>query len=224
MRLLDLFCGAGGASRGYAAAGFEVYGVDTDPHALRHYPYAHEQKDALEVLADTDFLDTFDVVAASPPCQAYSVTKVSHGRAHPDLVGEVLAALEGRVYVVENVPGAPLPNPMVLCGTMFGLCASDPATGTTLELRRHRLFESPVPLVPPGPCQHGRYPVGGVYGGGGERRGDRPGRGGYTPTAGVRRELMGLDVPRDLLSQAIPPTYTQWIGTQLIDYVALERP
>jgi DNA (cytosine-5)-methyltransferase 1 len=220
-RLLDLFCGAGGASRGYAAAGFDVHGVDMDSARLRHYPYPHTRADVMDVLKDKAYLDTFDVIAASPPCQAYSVTRHSHNATHPDLLPQVLEALADRLYCIENVVGAPLPNPLILCGTMFGLTAHDPAYGGTVELRRHRLFGSPLLLYPPAPCRHGRHPVAGVYGGGSTDRNHAVNvrRGGYTPSPAVAKSIMGLDIPWTHLTQAIPPAYTEWIGGQLIDHL-----
>lgn len=223
-RLLDLFCGAGGASRGYAQAGFDVFGVDLSRQRLAHYPFPHIQADAMEVMADSAFLDTFDVIAASPPCQAYSITRHAHSIDHPELLPDVLEALAGRLYVIENVVGAPLPNPVTLCGTHFGLTAYDPDAGQRLELRRHRLFGSPLLLYPPGHCQH-RWRPGGVYGKGStdiNRIQPNGRRTGYTPGADVARELMGLDLPREHLKQAIPPAYTEWLGGQVLDHLKVE--
>lgn len=111
-RLLDLFACAGIAGDGYAAAGFDVTAVDVDRRALRHNPHNPINADAMEVLADTAFLSTFDVIHASPPCQAYSITKHTHDRTHPDLLAPVLDALRAQPvpWIVENVPGAPMPR------------------------------------------------------------------------------------------------------------------
>src|ERR1017187_7154249 len=131
MRVLDLFCKAGGCSMGYSMAGMECVGVDIEPQ--KHYPFEFFQADALKVLRDRRFVDTFDVIHASPPCQCYSVTKHLSSGKHPDLVGPVreLLIATGKPYIIENVVGAPLLHPVRLCGSSFGL-----------DLRRHRLFES----------------------------------------------------------------------------------
>lgn len=223
-RLLDLFCGAGGAGVGYSRAGFEVVGVDLNP--MPHYPFEFHQADALTYLAEHG--QEFDAIHASPPCQAYSVTKHSHSIAYPELIEPVRDLLIefGVPWVIENVVGAPLISPLVLCGTMFDLTAYDPVTELTLELRRHRLFESTANLAAPKPCHHGVHQVGGVYGGGSSKRSadrtdwpkGKPGRGGYTPRAAVRQTLMGIDwMNRDELSESIPPAYTEHIGRQLIE-------
>jgi DNA (cytosine-5)-methyltransferase 1 len=225
-RLLDLFCGAGGAAMGYHRAGFDVVGVDIKPQP--HYPFKFIQADALEFMRDylvhdVTRLDDFDAIHASPPCQAYSVTRHAHRKEHPELVDDVRPLLErARVpWVMENVVGAPLQNPFVLCGTMFDLKADDP-TGP-LFLRRHRLFESSHLVFLPRPCECAAWKraglgIGGVYSGGSSDRTHAKlvRHGGYTPAASVRRELMGIDwTNQDELSQAIPPAYTEWIGTQL---------
>lgn len=240
-RLLDLFCGAGGTSEGYRRAGWRVYGVDLN--AMPHYPFAFHRGDALDVLRtllagyrvrftapDGNYEDLaladFDAIHASPPCQAYSVTKHSHSIEYPELIDPARELLiqTGLPYVIENVVGAPLHDPITLCGSMFDLTAYDPATELTLELRRHRLFESNMKISVPGPCHHG-LPVGGVYGGGSSKRSasrtDWPkgkgGRGGYTPHAAVRHGLMGIDwMNRDELSESIPPAYTHHLGAQLM--------
>ena len=158
MKLLDLYCKAGGASVGYARAGFEVIGVDIKKQ--KRYPYQFIQADALDVLADKDFISQFDVIAASPPCQTHSATKHlrnAQGKSTNkiDLIPQTREGLiaSGKIYIIENVPGAPLIDPVVMCGSSFGL-----------KVRRHRQFESNVKLTGL-PCNHKLQgkPVG-VYG------------------------------------------------------------
>jgi DNA (cytosine-5)-methyltransferase 1 len=212
-RLLDLFCKAGGAGMGYHLAGFEVVGVDIEPQP--HYPFEFHQADAL-----TYPLDGFDAVHASPPCQAYSRARVLHHRSHSRLIEPTRAKLTtwGGLWVIENVEGAPLVNPVTLCGTTFGLRVAC-RDGVKRELRRHRLFESSMPLTNAGGCDH-RHPAVSVFGGG-ERVNRRPEcRAAYSGTAAERRAVMGIDwMVRDELSQAIPPAYTRFIGVQLMAHL-----
>lgn len=151
IRLLDLYCGAGGCAVGYSRAGFDVVGVDLNP--MPRYPFEFHQGDALDYLREHGH--EFDVIHASPPCQAYcSLKSMPNAKVHPDLVAPTREALEatGKPYVIENVPGAPLLSPTMLCGTMFGLGTGD------ADLRRHRLFETNWSLVLPFGmfCKHGR--------------------------------------------------------------------
>lgn len=224
--LLDLYCGQGGAAVGYARAGWDVVGVDWQPQA--RYPFQFHRGDALEFLAEHG--DRFDAVHASPPCHGYSIATAGlsdRDERYERSIPEVRAALRelGKPYVIENVEGAPLLEPILLCGTMFGLGAVDD-DGTTLELRRHRLFESNVPLSHPGPCRHGSVgeAVGGVYGGGASRRSSGL-RGGYTPAKHVRAELMDVRwMSQRGLSQAIPPAYTEHVGGQLLAACRAQAP
>src|SRR5690606_26563980 len=124
MRILDLFCGQGGAAVGYHMAGFEVIGVDIDPQP--RYPFEFHQGDALEYLAKHG--GEFDAIHASPPCQAYSRATTSGTRGnHPRMIAPLRSALGilGKPYVSENVEGAPLISPVRLCGSMFDLEAQD---------------------------------------------------------------------------------------------------
>ena len=108
-RLLDLFCGAGGCSMGYHRAGFEVVGVDNKPQ--KNYPFEFHQADAM-----TFPLDGFDVIHASPPCQAYSVTRALSRKKHPQLIEKIRSRLieNRKPFLIEKVPGSPLRNPIVL--------------------------------------------------------------------------------------------------------------
>jgi len=239
-KLLDLYCCEGGAAMGYYRSGFDVYGVDHI--AQRRYPFAFHLGDALIVVrrlllgeavpfthpdgtVEWLVLADFAAVHASPPCQAYSVTKHTHSNSHPELIEPTRELLveAGLPYVIENVEGAldQMLEPMLLCGSMFSLKAND-LDGVRLALRRHRLFESNVFLMAAGGCAHDSDPVGGVYGHGRSDRRTKPqgGRGGYTPSKPVREELMGIDwATQHGLSQAIPPAYTEFIGAQLIDHL-----
>lgn len=109
MKLLDLFCKAGGASRGYSLAGFDVVGVDIEPQP--NYPYTFFQGDAIEFVKEHGH--EFDAIAASPPCQAHSLAQRIQGRSHPDFISETRSLLRnlGAPYIIENVPGAPLLDP-----------------------------------------------------------------------------------------------------------------
>jgi DNA (cytosine-5)-methyltransferase 1 len=222
-RLLDLFCGQGGAAVGYHRAGFDVVGVDVEPQP--HYPFEFHRGDAM-----TWPLDGFDAVHASPPCQRFSVTRNTHDRDYPDLLTPTIDRLRAQPlpWVIENVPGAPMPGAIELCGAAFGCNALD-IDGAPLVLRRHRLFLSNVLLLIP-ECACGAYRrmgvrVGGVYGGGPENRrlANRnlgTFRGGYTPTKAVAAALIGVEhMTKAGLAQAIPPAYTEHIGRQLIGAV-----
>ena len=207
-RLLDLFCKAGGASMGYHLAGFEVVGVDIKKQ--KRYPFEFIQADALEVLQDMHFLKTFDVLTASPPCQTHSSTKHlrnAQGKTTSkiDLIPETREGLikAQKPYVIENVPGAPLNHPVVMCGSYFGL-----------QVRRHRLFESTFALTGT-VCDHKKQgrPVG-VYG---SMKDEIP-RGGTTAKSiEEARTAMGIDwmLWGDLV-EAIPPAYTKHLGDQMM--------
>jgi len=221
MRLLDLYCCEGGSATGYANAGFDVVGVDIAPQ--RRYPFEFHQGDAIDYLLEHG--REFDAIHASPPCQAYSITKHSHSKEHPDLLEPTRRALQqiGKPYIIENVEGAPLIDPLLLCGTMFGLRAVD-VDGVPLALQRHRLFESNVWLMSAGGCAHDHTQVAGVYGGSRHTKPedrDNPGRrGGYTPATSIRADLMGMPWASQYgLSQAIPPAYTEFLGGQLMRHL-----
>lgn len=214
MRLLDLFAGAGGAGEGYRRAGFEVVGIDIEPHDYK--PGWLIVMDAMAALRDTAMLSQFDAVHASPPCQGYStMSALPNAREYPKLIAEVRDLLEqwGGPYVIENVVGArsEMRDPIMLCGSMFGLSGMG-RDGTRRQLRRHRLFESNVPMLAPG-CQHHGEPVG-VYGTGGGGQMNR----GYKAHLEDAREAMGIDwMSMDDLREAIPPAYTEYTGRHLTE-------
>jgi DNA (cytosine-5)-methyltransferase 1 len=206
VKLLDLFCGAGGAAVGYHRAGFtEILGVDHLPQP--RYPFAFEKADALEFLAGVQLGD-YDLIHASPPCQAYSVTRhaAKNEGAHAALVPAVRSALRriGTPFVIENVVGAPLISPALLCGLSLGL-----------RVRRHRWFECPYLLLAP-PCSGHDQEYFVIYGH--EVRSRRTGAAaGRKNALAAGRQAMGIDwMTRAELSQAIPPAYTEWIGAQLL--------
>lgn len=204
-RLLDLFCGAGGCSMGYHRAGFEVVGVDINPQP--RYPFTFIHADALIVLAKLSH--RFDVIHASPPCQAYTTMRHLGKRAGenaPDLVATTRDMLKtsNRLYVIENVVGSPLQKPTVICGSFFGL-----------GVRRHRLFETSFRLATIPWCRHSKSPRPiAVYGDHPQGASLRINR---ANSLSQGREAMGIDwMNWRELTQAIPPAYTEYIGNQLI--------
>ena len=206
--LLDLCSGSGGCAVGYHRAGFDVTCVDNVPHADNPFPLI--VADALEVLRDAAFLSRFEAIHASFPCPRWSISGNATGNAdkHPDLItpGRPLLQAWGGPYVMENVPGAPLVDPVLICGRAMGL----------QRIKRHRLFESNVFLTSPG-CACDGTPAISVFGHAGDERG-RDGVRRHVPIAEVRR-LMGVEwmTDREDVADAIPPVYTEYIGAQLLD-------
>lgn len=203
-RLLDLFCGAGGCTRGYQRAGFYVVGVDIKPQP-RYCGDEFVQGDALEYVAVNGH--EFDAIHASPPCQGYSNTRNLQGNKHPMLIEPVRELLEatGKPYVIENVQGAPLDdNAILLVGSMFGLMTMRP-----------RLFECsfPVPfaLAPPAGAKHakmGRPPKEGEY----------VHAVGHMSNVAYCRDALGIFwMTQGELAQAIPPAYCEYIGGYLME-------
>jgi DNA (cytosine-5)-methyltransferase 1 len=207
MKLLDLFCGAGGASVGYHRAGFEVVGIDIVDQP--NYPYDFIQLDALNLnLHGADnlkfYLSGYDAIHASPPCQNYcwSTTKArNQGKTYPDLIEPTRKLLidSGKPYVIENVVGAPLINPTYLEGTMFGL-----------GVIQRRLFETnwwlpqPMYISRKGTVKDRTYCSVAGNGGDGSNRVDD------------WRKAMGIYwMTRAEIKQAIPPAYTEYIGQYL---------
>ena len=205
MKLLDIFCGAGGASTGYYQAGFDVEGIDIK-HGKR-YPFTYHKLDFNTL--DVDMLRGYDFIHASPPCQTFSITKNlrnAQGKSTDkvDLLEPTRKLLKesGVPYVIENVPGAPLINPVQLCGSSF-----------ELKVRRHRLFESNVPLVG-SICDHKKQgrPVG-IYG---SMKDEIPKGGKTADSIEQARVAMGIDwMIWGELVEAIPPAYTEYLGRQI---------
>jgi DNA (cytosine-5)-methyltransferase 1 len=237
-RLLDLFCCEGGASTGYARAGFDVIGVDLFRHRdskgrligfnQRRYPFPSHQADAIAYAIE--HAHRFDAIAASPPCQHASAgTRAMRAQGddrHPALIEPTREALiaSGRPYVIENVSGAALLDPLLLCWSMFNVAGSvTNADGVPLRMERHRLFESNVALTAPRPCEHpASVQVAGSYGAaqrtieGAKRR-----HGGYVPERDVQQRLLGIDWMTERgMHQSIPPAYTEHIGRQLLEAIA----
>jgi DNA (cytosine-5)-methyltransferase 1 len=220
----------GGATKGYQRAGFHVTAVDLDGAALKRNPAEVTVKaDALAYLAEHGH--KFDAFHASCPCQRWCANGANPaGGDWPDLITPLRPMLDatGKPWVMENVLKAPLRRDLILCGSMFDLTATDD-DGTLLHLRRHRVFESNVPLAAPRPCKHPRgIQWAGVYGGGRsdkvEARTIR--KGGYVPpSADVQSALLG-GVPWMTgkgRRECIPPVYAEWIGAQLLAVVTERR-
>jgi DNA (cytosine-5)-methyltransferase 1 len=213
--LLDLFCGGGGAAMGYHRAGFAVVGIDYVPQPS--YPFKFVRADAMRYP-----LDGFDAVHASPPCKRFTSARNRDRNTlrlfdpHDDLLTPTLARFAelGVPWVVENVPGSPMPaGSITLCGSSFGL-----------DVRRHRLFASNVELVAPA-CDHAwQVPRFQSL----ENKGRKSGRlasvvgvhgtlQGGADTLALRQRALGIDwLDNDRLTQAIPPAFTEHIGAQLL--------
>jgi DNA (cytosine-5)-methyltransferase 1 len=211
-KLLDLFCCEGGASTGYHRAGFNVTGVDIEPRPK--YPFEFVLADAMELLADAAFLDQFAVIAASPPCQMYSSALKHMAHSQPMLIDAVREALQGRAYVIENVPGSEIPpqddlfgrHGVELCGTQFGM-----------RIYRHRLFESSHPMSAP-PCRHRLQAMNPHNVAGREWIYREFGR--QDPEIVWRRE-MGVEwMSKHGGRESIPPAFTEHLGRQMLAHLA----
>lgn len=239
-KAFDLYCCEGGVSEGLRRAGFDPYGLDLfEDYSQKRYPFPSVKMDALAALDVLNMGDRlpfahkggtvewlgladFTIASASPPCQRYSITNAARQHDYPDLIGPTREALQatGLPYVIENVEGAPLVDPLLLCGRMFGLSAID-TDGIELVLDRHRLFESIAPLTAPEHPEHGDEWVGGCYGG--ARRDKYEAKyvrkGGYVPpNKAVVEAYMGIDwMTWKGLHQSIPPAYTEHLGKQLLE-------
>jgi len=210
---LDLYSGAGGAGVGLYRAGFDVEGVDikAQPNYPTHRGMSFVQRDALSM--PIEYLRRFSFVWASPPCQSHTAMKTMHNaKAHDDLIPATRAMLRasGVLYVIENVQGAPLEDPVTLCGTMFGLGVPG------AELRRHRGFEANF-LIPRLECRHGLQSATiGLYGGHVRNRKRREGshaRGVADFSVAEGYAAMGIDWMNLVeLSESIPPAYAEYVG------------
>lgn len=214
-RLLDLFCCAGGAATGYHRAGFDVVGVDIAPQP--RYPFEFKQADVLSL--ESAWIAEFDVIHASPPCQAYSdlAARNGNGDQWPKLIEPVRNMLRatGLPYVIENVEGAPLQNYVVLCGTMF----------IGLRVLRHRLFETNFPIVPP---PHQPHPKVHTL----DRRKSHYGKtdewkdyvqvtGGGNSSVAAARDAMGISwMLKKELNEAIPPAYAEFVGREIRQHLS----
>jgi DNA (cytosine-5)-methyltransferase 1 len=200
---LDLFCGAGGATKGLQRAGFFVVGVDIKSQP-RYCGEVFIQDDAMTFTIDSV---APDFVWASPPCQSYSIAMRHLATPKPRLIDPVRERLEasGAIWVIENVPGAPLRNPLVLCGTAFGM-----------RVHRHRLFESAVPLLPPDGIQCNRS-VRVLNPHRAESRERIYREFGRQDPEKLWRDEMGVPwMGRHETREAIPPAYSEYIGKQII--------
>lgn len=222
MRILDLFCGAGGASAGLHRVfpNAEIIGVDINPQP--RYPFKFIQSDAM-----TFPLEGFDFIWASPPCQHYCAMKVmKNARTHPDLVEPVRDRLkESKIpYVIENVFGAPLLNATMLCGSFFNLSSNG------FQLRRHRYFESNFPIPHIFKCDHAKHTLG-VYGQ--KVRNIAQEKRHYAKNKETRGAPVGVVLPQTYgfeameinwmnmqeLSESIPPAYGEYVGKQLKNFL-----
>ena len=200
---------------GYWRAGFQVVGVDIDPQP--NYPFEFVQADVLTL--DPAFVRGFDAIHASPPCQAYSDLAARNGNAHewPQLIEPVRELLEntGLPWVIENVDGAPLIDPAVLCGTMF----------PELRVLRHRLFETNFPVEVPAhdkkhPLCHTLDKRKAHYGKTDEWKDYVSVNGGGNCTVPAAMDAMDIDwMTKRELNEAIPPAYAAYIGRQLRKHI-----
>jgi DNA (cytosine-5)-methyltransferase 1 len=234
MKLLDLFCCEGGMAKGYANVGFDVTGMDIV--SQRRYPFEFYKDDALDALSKMIVLDKgsawgFSVIHASPPCQADSITKHSHSKQHVSLVAPTRELLRWTrlPYVMENVVGAKMPGSIIVCGAALDLIAED-EDGSALVLKRHRQVEFTsinAALVVSALSTSGvaTRSVGCTGGGSSDRHhAENVRHGGYTPSKSVQERLMGIDwMTQHGLNQAMPPAYGEFIGKQVMEYLAYYR-
>jgi DNA (cytosine-5)-methyltransferase 1 len=214
-KLLELYSGCSGAGMGYWLAGFDVTAVDI--RARIRNPFRFIQANALELLQDPVFMSQWDAVHASPPCQLHTQLKhmyLAQGQSHNDRdwLEETRYWLDewGGLYLIENVPGAPMKISATMCGTQFGL------EWGGKQLQRHRWFESNFKLSRPG-CKHSGKAPWGIYG---SLRASIPNGGDSPPTLDAARKLMGISwMLWPELKEAIPPAFTYHLGLQLRDKI-----
>lgn len=225
---LDLCCKAGGSGRGLTQAGFNVVGIDSQYQPRHPHDMEFEQMDFRD-LNPRWVRRNFDFIWASPPCQKFTALKSmkSHKRDHPNLIPAARSLIQdaGLPAVIENVVGAPLKNPIMLTGTMFGLGVT--YNRTWFQLVRERLFECHNGFTFKAPKD--RYvdfqPVIGVYGGHARNRSKEWGGRGTVDFEGAsQKELaskaMGINwMTLAELSEAIPPAYSKHIGEAALTYI-----
>lgn len=202
MKAADGCCGQGGAGIGYYQAGFEVTGVDLQTQ--EKYPFTFVKMDILEFLGDC--WREYDFIHVSPPCQWYSKTQRINGNWHPDLIPPVRKLLQQTTvpWVIENVPEAPLINPVTLCGTMFGL-----------RTYRHRLFETSGFNLPQ--PQHPRHTARNTKMGRPVKDGEYLHIVGNFSGVALARQIMEMPhANRDGLREAIPAAYARYVGTHAL--------
>lgn len=213
LRLLDLFCCAGGAGTGYNQAGFDVVGVDIKPQP--NYPFKFVEADAIEYLEEHGH--KFDAIHASPPCQGYSnLTPAANKGDHDKLIPQLRQALDrvGKPYCIENVAGArkELAAPVMLCGSMFGL-----------RTQRHRFFETTFPVLLPCKCDHSEIPL--LVTTASKASRELRFKIGIKPKTVKNAPLAyGIDWMNFAeLKETIPPAYTQYLGLQLRAILMLRK-
>lgn len=227
--MLDLCSGAGGATRGYimaadqAGVDLRVTGVDhrVQNRYLKSGGEEFIQADMFEVLEDVSFIRRFKYVHVSPPCQIFSSTRhLANQAGKVDLLTPLRPYIEryarrGQVWIIENVEGAPLVDPTILCGSSFpGLHGND----ARRQLRRHRKFETHNLEVQPLPCRHNGFRPLGVYGNAGS---SVPGGGDVAASLAEGSKLMGIDwMNWRELREAIPPAYTEYVGQHMFGIAA----
>lgn len=193
---------------GYHRAGFEVVGVDINPQ--NNYPFEFYKSDALAYAVN--HWEDFDVLHASPPCQRFSVS-TANKTDHPDLLTPIrdIFIKTGKPYIIENVIGAPLVNPVILCGSHFGLSDGD------LFLARHRGFESNLLMIQ-GKCTCLKLKTAQITGHLSSK--DETAKGHRKPSFERAKKIMGIDwMSKKEIVQAIPPAYTEWLGKNLINMI-----